>query len=362
MIPVTQPFLPPKAEYDYFLEKLWETKWLTHNGPYVQNLETQLVNYLGVSNLKYVTNGTLALQLAINALELQGDIITTPFSFVATSTAIIWEKCNPIYVDIDPVTLTIDSSKIEESITENTCAIMATHVYGIPCDVEAIAQIAKKYSLKVIYDGAHAFGVKYKGESIFNFGDISIYSFHATKVFHTVEGGGLTCNGNESLLKRVELLRSYGYIGNEFQIAGINAKGTEFHAAMGLSNLPYIEANLVKRKQISELYNSLLPKNIQVLHIKKDFEYNYAYYPVLLPNEEVLNNVVNLLAENSIHTRRYFYPSLNKLPYISQKYSCPISENVSKRILCLPLYPDLEHDNVRKIAALVNMNLLEGEN
>lgn len=360
MIPVTQPFLPPKAEYEQLLEKLWDSKWITHNGPYVQELEKSLIQYLGVSNMKYVTNGTLALQLAINALELKGDIITTPFSFVATSTAIIWENCIPVYVDIDPTTLSIDPKKIEEAITNRTCAIMATHVYGVPCDVEAIERIAKKYNLKVIYDGAHAFGVKYKGKSIFNYGDISIYSFHATKVFHTVEGGGITCN-DEMLVKKVELLRSYGYVNDKFYLAGINAKGTEFHAAMGLCNLKYIDSNFEKRKAISELNNSLLPESIQVIKVENDVEYNYAYYPMLLKNEVVLNKIVNLLEENKIHTRRYFYPSLNKLPYLTKSCSCPISEGISKRILCIPLYPNLELDQVRRIANLVNKALIEEE-
>lgn len=358
MIPVTQPFLPPKHEYEQYLNKLWDTKWLTHNGPYVQELENSLSSYLGVSNLRYITNGTLALQLAINALELTGEVITTPFSFVATSTTIIWEKCVPVYVDIDPNTLTIDSKKIEEAITSKTCAIMATHVYGMPCDVEAIEKIAEKYNLKVIYDGAHAFGVKYKGTSIFNYGDISMYSFHATKVFHTVEGGGVTCN-NEELVHKIELLRSYGYINDQFYLAGINAKGTEFHAAMGLCNIKYIESNLQKRRALSVLYNSLLPANIQVIKERENVELNYAYYPILLRNEEELERVIKRLVNHQIHTRRYFYPSLNNLPYLQQKYKCPISEDISSRILCIPFYADLEHHQAEKIAGLVNAAIME---
>lgn len=359
MIPVTQPFLPPKHEYEQYLIKIWDTKWLTHNGPYVQELENSLSSYLGVPNLKYVTNGTLALQLAINALELNGEVITTPFSFVATSTTIIWEKCVPVYVDIDPNTLTIDSQKIEEAITSETCAIMATHVYGTPCDVEAIEKIAKKYNLKVIYDGAHAFGVKYKGTSIFNYGDISMYSFHATKVFHTVEGGGVTCK-TEELIRKIELLRSYGYVNDQFYLAGINAKGTEFHAAMGLCNINYIESNLQKRKALSELYNSLLPNDIQVIKEREDVELNYAYYPILLKSEEELEKVMKRLADHQIHTRRYFYPSLNNLPYLKRKFNCPISEHISSRILCIPLYADLEIKNVKKIAEIINLALIEG--
>lgn len=353
MIPVTQPFLPPKHEYDQLLEKVWETKWLTHNGINVQSLEKNLIEVLGVSNLKFVTNGTLALQLAIKALELEGEIITTPFSFVATTTSIIWENCVPVFVDIEPKKLTIDVTKIESAITEKTCAIMATHVYGVPCDVELIEEIANKYNLKVIYDGAHAFGVNYKGKSVFNYGDISTYSFHATKVFHTVEGGGLTCN-KEELVKRVELLRNYGYIGNDFYLAGINAKGTEFHAAMGICNLKYIEENKLKRKMISETYDNQLPKDLRVIHIEDNVEYNYAYYPILLNDETTLLKIIEVLSSKDIHTRRYFYPSLNNLPYIQNKNKCIIAEDISKRVLCLPLYPDLEIDMVIYISDLVN--------
>ncbi|MED4888206.1 DegT/DnrJ/EryC1/StrS family aminotransferase [Lysinibacillus sp. FSL R7-0073] len=354
MIQVTQPFLPPKAEYEKYLGDIWQDKWLTNNGQYVRALEKELINHLDVTNLKYLTNGTLALQLAIKALDLKGEIITTPFSFVATTTSIIWGNCTPVFVDIEPLTLTIDVEKIEAAITEKTTAIMPTHVYGIPCDVEAIEKIAKKHSLKVIYDGAHAFGVKYKGQSIFNYGDISTYSFHATKVFHTVEGGGITCNGDPELINKVELLRSYGFRGNDFYLAGINAKGTEFHAAMGLCNLNYIDSNFNKRKTISELYNSLLPKEIQLINIRQYVEYNYAYYPILLKNEEQLTEVIERLAKGDIHTRRYFYPSLNKLPYILGEYKCSISEDISKRVLCLPIYADLEIEEVKRIAGLVN--------
>lgn len=361
MINVVKPFLPPQEEYNSIIKGIWDRAWLTNNGPLVQELEEKLQHYLDVPSMHFVTNGTMALQLAIKALNLTGEIITTPFSFVATTTAILWESCMPVYVDIRPDTLCIDADKIEEAITEKTSAILATHVYGIPCDVEKINLIAKKYNLKVIYDTAHAFGVKYKSKSLMRYGDISTLSFHATKVFHTIEGGGIVNNSSMDVNDKIKYLRSFGFDDEHYEIVGTNAKTSEFHAAMGIVNLNYIESNLVKRKHISEIYNSLLSKKIQVIHNKKDVEYNYAYYPVLLQNEKLLNKVVNLLAENSIHTRRYFYPSLNKLPYILGEYSCPISEDVSKRILCLPLYSDLEHDKVREIAALVNRVLLEGE-
>ncbi|WDV07462.1 DegT/DnrJ/EryC1/StrS family aminotransferase [Lysinibacillus irui] len=360
MIPVTQPFLPPKEDYEKKLELIWEKKWLTNNGYYVSNLEKMLESELNVPNLKYVTNGTLALQLAIKALDIQGDIITTPFSFVATTTSILWEKCKPVYVDIDPTTLCINPDKIESAITSNTVAILATHVFGIPCDVEKIEIIAKRHNLKVVYDGAHAFGVTYKGQSIFNYGDISTYSFHATKVFHTVEGGGITCISDE-LVTKVELLHSFGYFGEDFYLPGINAKATEFHAAMGLCNMKYIKQNLEKRKRISEQYNMMLPKEIQVIHIKENVGYNYAYYPVMFDSEDVLLRVISNLQTKEIQTRRYFYPSLNKLSYITENFDCPISESVSKRILCLPLYVDLDEYIVKEIADII-YSVIEGRN
>lgn len=353
MIPVTQPFLPPKEEYYEKLDLLWENKWLTNNGHYVKRLEKSLEECLNVSNLRYVTNGTIALQLAIKALDLVGEVITTPFSFVATTTSVLWEKCTPIYVDIDPITLCIDAEKIVQAITPNTVAILATHVFGIPCDVEKIEYIAKKFNLKVIYDGAHAFGVTYKSNSIFNYGDISTYSFHATKVFHTVEGGGITC-ANEHILRKIELLRSYGYIGDQYYLPGINAKATEFHAAMGICNLKYIKQNFEKRKVISNQYNNLLPEELQVIHINKEVQYNYAYYPVLFSNEEVLLKIIEALQKEEIQTRRYFHPSLNKLPYHKKTDTCPISESKSSRILCLPLYADLKEKDVEKIAGIIN--------
>jgi len=353
LILVTQPFLPPKQEYDQLLERLWDNKWITNNGNYAKELEKRIIADLNVNNFKYVTNGTMALQLAIKALDLEGEIITTPFSFVATTTSIIWEKCKPVFVDIDPVTLCIDPEKIEQAISEETVAIMATHVFGIPCDIEKLEAVANKYKLKIIYDGAHAFGVTYKGQSIFKYGDITTYSFHATKVFHTVEGGGITC-ANEELTERIELLRSFGYIEEDFYLPGINAKVTEFHAAMGLCNLKYVDQNYEKRKNLSERYNMLIPKEMQVIHIKEHVHYNYAYYPVLFASENDLLKVMSELQINSIQTRRYFYPSLNTLPYLKEKSNCPISENISKRILCLPLYTDLEINDVNRIAILIN--------
>lgn len=354
MINVTKPFLPPQEKYTNLVKGIWERAWLTNNGPLVQELEMKLKQYLNVSSLHYVSNGTIALQLAIKALDLSGEIITTPFSFVATTTAILWEGCTPVYVDIRPDTLCIDADKIEEAITEKTSAILATHVYGIPCDVETINRIAKKYNLKVIYDAAHAFGVKYKGESILQYGDLSTLSFHATKVFHTIEGGGIVNNVGPDIDKFIVQLKNFGQQDNIPIVEGINGKNSEFHAAMGICNLEYIDLNLIKRKKLSEMYNNLLNPSLQVLKIGNEVEYNYAYFPILFESEELLLKVKELLQANSIQSRRYFHPSLNNLPYIQSKHNCPISEDISKRVLCLPLYADLAMEDVQKIASIVN--------
>ena len=354
MIPVTQPFLPKQEEYHQQISQLWESKWITHNGVLVQELEQKLIEYLNVESLYFVNNGTLALQLALKALDITGEVITTPFSFVATTHSIIWENCVPVFVDISPNNFCIDPHKIEEAITDKTEAIMATHVYGIPCDVEKIDEIARRHNLKVIYDGAHAFNVKYKGKSVFEYGDINTLSFHATKVFHTVEGGGIICNGDVQLKEKVSLLRSYGYNEKEFLYVGINAKNTEFHAAMGLCNLKHITENIAKRKKIFELYHSIIDKELQGISIPKDIEFNYAYYPIILNEEKNLLRVQKTLNENNIQTRRYFHPSLNKLPYIKNSISCPISEDISSRVLCLPLFSDLCLDDAKRIANLVH--------
>jgi dTDP-4-amino-4,6-dideoxygalactose transaminase len=248
MIPVTKPYLPPFDEYQSYLEGIWKRQWLTNNGPLVHELETKITDYLGVTNFLYLGNGTVALQIAIKALELKGEIITTPFSYVATTSSIVWEGCKPVFVDIDSQTLNIDPSKIEEAITVNTSAILATHVYGNPCDVIKIGEIAKKHNLKVIYDGAHCFGVKFRGESIFEYGNISTVSFHATKLFHTIEGGGVFTR-DKNLSKKMSFMRNFGHDGPEvYREVGINGKNSEFHAAMGLVNIKKIDEIIAKRK------------------------------------------------------------------------------------------------------------------
>jgi dTDP-4-amino-4,6-dideoxygalactose transaminase len=341
MIPVTKPFLPKQADFKSYVSSIWARQWLTNNGPLVNELELKLQQYLELPHLLYVTNGTIALQLAIQALDVKGEIITTPFSFVATTSSIVWQGCKPVFVDIDEDTLNIDPNKIEAAITTNTSAILATHVFGNPCDIEAIDRIAKKHGLKVIYDAAHCFGTKYKGKSIFAYGDVSTTSFHATKLFHTIEGGAVFTQ-NPDTLKRMALMRNFGYSGvDTFSEIGTNAKNSEFHAAMGLCNLKHIDQILSKRKELSMHYEMRLNKiEVQFQVIQADTEFNYAYYPVIFRSEEVMLDCMKQLELVQVYCRRYFYPSLSALPYIA-KVNMPICDSISKRIMCLPLYHTL---------------------
>lgn len=354
MILVTQPFLPPVEEYKKYVDSIWDRQWLTNMGPLANELEERLRNHLRVENLLFVTNGTVALQMAIKALDLKGEIITTPFSFVATTSSIVWEGCTPIFVDIDPESLNIDATKIEAAITENTSAILATHVYGNPCDVEAIEKIARKHSLKIIYDGAHAFGVEVNGKSIFEYGDISICSLHATKLYHSIEGGLVICK-NQEIEQKLRYIRNFGIAGfDSFAELGLNGKNSEFHAAMGLVNLKYIAKIHEKRKELCELYTA----NLRGLnHFTPKWNAaasrNYAYYPVVIESEEVLLNIKAKLEENKIQTRRYFYPSLaTALPYL-EPTQLAITDEVSKKVLCLPLYYDLTLEEVDLICRLI---------
>lgn len=354
MINVTKSFLPPQEEYQKYLSGIWNNFWLTNHGPLVQELEQRLREYLGVEHLLYVSNGTIAIQIAIKALELKGEIITTPFSYVATTTSVLWEGCTPVFADIDSKSFCIDPEQIEKHITPATTAILATHVYGHACDIKKIEKIALKYNLKIIYDGAHAFDVKVDGSSVFNAGDVSTISFHATKLFHTIEGGAVITK-DQKLAEKMMLYRSFGHIGDDYYSIGINGKNSEFHAAMGLCNLPYVGEIIANRKVRVELYRDLLGNsNITFPGIVVDQSLNYAYFPVVFDNEKTLLNVRSTLLENGISTRRYFYPSLNSLTYLSEMYSCPVSENISKRVLSLPLYYDLDTLDVERICKIVN--------
>jgi dTDP-4-amino-4,6-dideoxygalactose transaminase len=358
MIPVTKSFLPPIDDYIEYLKKIWESNQLTNNGALVKELEAKMKDYLGVKHLFFVSNGTIALQIAIKALGLNGEVISTPFSYVATTSSLVWEGCVPVFVDIAPDTLCLDPDLIESAITARTSAIMATHVYGIPCDVDKIQSIAKKHKLKVIYDAAHAFGVKYQGASLVSYGDISTLSFHATKLFHTGEGGAVITDDDE-LAHRISYMRNFGHKGQEdFWGLGINGKNSEFHAAMGLCNLPYVEEIIRSRKRICDWYDELLDLSlIRKPRIPAATQYNYAYYPVLFQSEESLLKVKQKLNEEEIYPRRYFYPSLCHLPYVTHQFR-EVSDNYAKRVACLPLYPDLRYGDVQRIAHIINLNLL----
>jgi len=354
MIPVTKPFLPPQQVYQHYLDGIWKRNWLTNMGPLASDLELKLKDTLKVNHLLFVTNGTVALQMAIKALDLKGEIITTPFSFVATTSAIVWEHCTPVFVDIDEHSLNIDADKIEEAITPNTTAILATHVYGNPCDVEKIEEIAKKHQLKIIYDAAHAFGVEVNGKSIFEYGDISTCSLHATKLYHSVEGG-LVVTKDAALLKRLAYMRNFGFDGPEsFAELGINGKNSEYHAAMGLANLKYLEAIHQKRKELTARYDEKL-KNLKarrpIWHSAS--ENNFAYYPLVFESEALMLQCVELLKLNEIFTRRYFYPSLaQSLPYVKPQV-LPVTGDIAQRVLCLPLYYDLTLEEVDLICRLI---------
>ena len=353
MINVTRSFLPPRDEYEKYLDQIWESHWLTNNGPLVKELEAKLKEYLGVQYLQLTSNGTIAIQIALKAMGIKGKVITTPFSYVATTSTILWEGCEPIFVDIDPETLCIDPDLVEAAIDEDTTAVLATHVFGLPCDVERLEEIGKKYGIKIIYDAAHAFVCRYKSRSLLDYGDAATCSFHATKLFHTVEGGCVITH-DPALDREVSLKKSFGHIGDEHFTLGINGKNSEFHAAMGLAILPYMQQNIAERKMLSETYDEAL-KGLPITRPKlpEGLEYNYAYYPVLFENEETLLKVVENLKKNDIVPRRYFWPSLDKLSYNKPKSRCSISNDISSRILCLPFFNGISEGDQKKIVDII---------
>jgi dTDP-4-amino-4,6-dideoxygalactose transaminase len=357
-VPVTKPFLPPIEEYMAQVKRAYDNEWLTNRGELVLELETKIQEFLGSKSKPIaMNNGTIPLQIAIKLLGGGGEIITTPFSYVATTSTILWEGCIPVFVDINPVYWTIDETKIEEAITDRTTCILATHVFGNPCNVVEIERIAKKHNLYVIYDAAHCFGVKYKGKSIFDWGDISTCSFHATKIFHTGEGGAAFVN-NQKLFEKVFYSHNFGHNGpTDFHGVGINGKMSELQAAMGLAILPYFENIYNSRKDLVERYNFRLEDN----HIKKiwlngEVIWNYSYYPVLFENEYILKSVLKALDKFKIQGRRYFFPSLNTLSFIDNGQSKCLSESISKRILCLPIFNRLSIIEQDLIIDLVNKN------
>jgi len=354
-INVTKTFLPPIEEYQAQVQRAWDNEWLTNRGELVKELEDKLKTYLSVSNILITNNGTVPLQMALKLLGGGGEVITTPFSYVATTAAIIWENCTPVFVDIHPEYLTIDETKIEAAITSKTTAILATHVFGNPCAVDAIEFIAKKHHLKVIYDAAHCFGVRYQDKSIFDYGDVSTCSFHSTKLFHTGEGGAVFAN-DEDLRNKLFYSHNFGHNGPlDFYGLGINGKISELQAALGLAVIPYMETILKERKKVVDFYNKYLTK-VQVLKIRENTDWNYSYYPIIFESEEKLLEVQKVLSENIIFPRRYFYPSLNTIEY-AKGQSMPVSESISSRICCLPLMVGLEEEDLQKICAIINKQL-----
>lgn len=360
MINVTKTYLPSKEKFKSYIDEIYSNGWLTNNGPLVQKLESKLKEYLGVKNIVLVSNGTLALQVAYRLLELSGEVITTPFSFVATTSSQVWEGLTPVFADIDKDTFCIDPKKIEEKITEKTTAIIPVHVFGNSCEVEEIEEIASKHNLKVIYDAAHAFDIKYKDKSLLNYGDISILSFHCTKLFHTIEGGALIFN-DDSLYEKAKRLINFGINGDSIESLGINSKMNEFQAAMGLCVLEEMDIIKNGRKNVYNHYSQTFKEisNITLQKINKNINYNYAYFPVVFKSEEILLKIRKALNIQQIMPRRYFFPSLDTLCYLEEKKYMPISNDISKRILCLPMYECLTVEELEKITNIIieNVNL-----
>jgi dTDP-4-amino-4,6-dideoxygalactose transaminase len=356
MIHVTRAYMPSFESYARYLDAIWQRGCLTNNGPLCQQLKSDITDFLGVSNLELVSSGTIALQVAIRALDLKGEIITTPYSYVATTNSILWAGCEPVFVDIEPRTFCIDADLIEAAITQDTSAILATHIYGFPCDAAKIQRLADEYGLKVIYDAAHAFGVKLAGQSILMQGDCSAASFHATKVFHTAEGGAVVCK-TPALAERVLLIKQFGHIGEDNYVdVGINAKMSELHAAMGLCVLPNVHDIIDGRKACAGWYDELLEGcALERPAVPDGLEYNYAFYPVIFPSHEVMMNVRQSLLNRGVVARRYFHPSLNSLPFLRRALQrpCPMSESICSRVLCLPMYPGLSKAEVEAICGVV---------
>ena len=359
MIPVTKNYLPSLEKYNSFLKRAWEKAWLTNRGELTLELEEKIKSKLQLNNIIITNNGTLPLQIALKILGQNGEVITTPFSYIATTSSIIWENCTPVFVDINPEYLTIDETKIEAAITPKTTAILATHVFGNPCHVEAVEKIAVKYKLKIIYDAAHCFGVTYNNKSIFNYGDISTCSFHATKIFHTGEGGAMFCN-DEILNHKLFYSHNFGHNGPlDFYGLGINAKISELQSAMGLAVFDDIDYIFEVRKNIVSFYdNNLIFNNLKKIRIRDNTKWNYSYYPIILQSESKLLIIQNELNKEDIFPRRYFYPSLNTIKYVNQMaINMPVSESIASRILCLPLYVGLSEIELKKIIEIINKNI-----
>lgn len=359
---VTKPTLPPLEEFVPYLQQIWENKVLTNGGPFHQQLEEELCRYLGVEHICLFANGTLALVTALQSLRITGEVITTPYSFVATSHSLLWNGIKPVFVDINPETLNLDPAKIESAITPQTTAIMPVHCYGHPCEVEAIQKIADSYTLKVIYDAAHAFGVRRAGRSILSHGDLSVLSFHATKVFNTFEGGAIVCPDERTKI-RIDQLKNFGHVGETTVVApGINGKMNEFSAALGLLQLKYLGEALSLRAAIDDLYRKRLAgvAGIHCLQDAGEDVANFSYFPILVRPDYPLTRdaLFHKLKDAGIHPRRYFYPLISDFPMYrglpsAVRENLPVASVAAQQILCLPIYPDLALSVVEEIAGLI---------
>ena len=359
---VTQPALPPLAEFIPYLEEIWANKILTNGGPFHQQLEKALCEYLGVKHLALFSNGTLGLVTALQALRVTGEVITTPYSFVATAHSLLWNGIKPVFVDVNPNTLNLDPAKIEAAITPNTTAIMPVHCYGHPCDVEAIQKIADNYNLKVIYDAAHAFGVQDEGGSVLRHGDLSVLSFHATKVFNTFEGGAIICPDAKTKL-RIDQLKNFGFVDETTVVApGINGKMSEINAAFGMLQLKHIDEALAQRKRIDTTYRLALSDvpGIRCLQDAGEIVANYSYFPLLVDADYPLSRdaLYQKLKDNNIYARRYFYPLITDFPMYrgmpsAQRENLPGATAAAQKVLCLPIYPNLSPEEIRKIVNVI---------
>lgn len=358
VIPVTQPFLPPLEEFNAYLEQIWQNKWLTNNGAFHQQLERELAEYLGVPYLSLFANGTVALVVAMQALRITGEVITTPFSFVATAHSLLWNGIKPVFVDIDPITLNLDPEKVEAAITPQTTAILPVHVYGRPANVDRLQAIADTYGLKVIYDAAHAFSVRYRGQSVLGHGDMSILSFHATKVFNTFEGGAVVCQDAKTK-QRVDYLKNFGFADEVTVVApGINGKMNEFQSALGLLQLKYIGQCIEKRREIDSIYRAALAdvEGLRMLPAMPETESNYAYFPILVGPDYPRSRdaLYQKLRERNIHARRYFYPLISDFPMYrglpsAAPENLPVAKRIAEQVLCLPIYPDLSRGEQERV-------------
>lgn len=359
---VTQPSLPPLEEFIPYLEKIWDKKILTNGGPFHVQLEAALCEYLGVEYISLFANGTLALVTALQSLRITGEVITTPYSFVATAHSLLWNGIRPVFVDIDPDTYNIDPSKIEAAITPQTSAIMPVHCYGNPCDIESIAKIADNYNLKVIYDAAHAFGVQYNNESILIHGDLSVLSFHATKIFNTFEGGAIVCPDLKTK-QRIDHLKNFGIVDEVTVVApGINGKMSEINAAFGLLQLKYVDQAISRRREIDQLYRALLKKvsGIRILEPKEQVSLNFAYFPILIETEYPISrdNLYETLRAENVYSRRYFYPLISDFPMYrsmpsASRSNLPFAVSAASRVLCLPMFPDLSDEQINQIVQII---------